>query len=221
MLSELRIVPGRSLLRQVFEDCYGGAIETSIDLAVTAGQDSDLLETLESLDDRGITTQAWILRNALAAFSELDAEISEEILLGEPDEAMGNYIDPFHNPMTRSEALADQDLAKARTEVALSAHRRRMLVLFDTYRCQWSSFYDLIHAHRSYCDVWNACSREASEIDRILTSTRAACRALATLSDGHGRSLLARTAGRRLADDSRRTVGLLNGWYTATVPFER
>lgn len=211
MLSELRAeVPGRSLLREIVDSHYGESIDTSINLVVTAGQDADLLETLERLDDCGITTQAWILRDALVAFFELDRDVADEVILGQPDEAVGDYIDPYQQPVTHSGVSADQDLAKARTEVALSSHRRRLVDLFDAYRSRWSRFYDLIVEHGG--GAWND---ESREIERILMSTHAACRALATLSDGHGRSLLARTAGLTLADNSRRSVSLLDGWHSS------
>lgn len=211
MLSELRSeVTGRSLLREIFDGCYGDSIDTSINLAVTAGQDSDLLETLERLDDCGIARQAGILRDALVAFSELERDVAEEVNLGQPDEAVGDYIDPYDQPMTHWEALADQDLAKARTEVAFSSHRLRLVDLFDAYRIRWSRFFDLIVRHGG--DAWND---QSGEIDRILMITHAACRALATFPDGHGRSLLARTAGLTLADSSRRTVSLLDGWHSS------
>ena len=212
MVSELRtqFPGGRSLLREIFDSCYGESIDTSICLARTAGQDADLLETLEWLDACGITTQAGILRDALVAFFELDRDLAEEICLGQPDEAMGDYIDPYHQPATHSEALADQDLAKARTEVALSSHRLRLIDLFDAYRIRWSRFFDLIVRHGS--GVWDDGS---CELDRILMCAHAACRALATLSDGRGGNLLARTARRTLAGKSPDAVGLLDGWHSS------
>ena len=219
VLSELRSHgdTASSLLRTLCRERYGeDPIDISLCLAIASGQDSEMLEMLEQLDAFGVTSQAWILRDALSSLAELDLEMYERGV-DEPDAGLGLYLDSAPDrEMADWEVLADRDLAMARKQVAESAYRHSLLAVFDEYRDRWKPFDDLIARHRGVAQL-DTCQRI-----QILITSQAACRALAALPDlGKGRSLLARAARLTLSHNPQCTDSLLRGWRLANNPVAR
>ena len=218
VLSELRSRgdTASSLLRTLCRERYEeDPIHISLCLAIASGQDSELLEILEQLDAFGVTSQAWILRDALSSLAELDLEMYERV--DEQDAGLELYLDSVPDRQIADwEVLADRDLAMARKQVAESAYRHRLLAVFDEYRDRWKRFHDLIARYRGVAQ------QDTCERTQILISSQAACRALAALPDlGNGRSLLARAARLTLSHNPQCTDSLLRGWRLANNPVAR
>lgn len=129
-LSELRTTDNeRSVLRQaasLHQDDWGSErVSLAVSLALAVSRSGEVFDALTRSDSDGVTSTAWIVRDALGSLADLSLEVEAGVDEAEADADLGESTSmPDVAPVRDWEVMAARDFGAARREAGLARARQ-------------------------------------------------------------------------------------------------